>query len=57
MAKALGLTVVAEGVEDRQVAAMLAEFGCDAAQGFDIAHPMPVTELERWLAQRGTLAA
>jgi EAL domain-containing protein (putative c-di-GMP-specific phosphodiesterase class I) len=57
MAKALGLTVVAEGVENRQAAAMLAEFGCDAAQGFEIAHPMPVTELERWLVQRGTLAA
>ena len=57
MARALGLTVVAEGVEDKRAAGMLAEFGCDAAQGFDIAYPMPVAELERWLVQRGTLAA
>ncbi|MBM2822162.1 MAG: diguanylate cyclase/phosphodiesterase [Thermoleophilia bacterium] len=57
MARALGLTVVAEGVEDRQAAAMLSEFGCDAAQGYDIAHPMSVTDLEHWLVQRRTLAA
>ena len=57
MARALGLAVVAEGVEDSQAAAMLCEFGCDAAQGYDIAHPMSVTDLEHWLVQRRTLAA
>jgi len=57
MARALGLTVVAEGVEDKHAAAMLSEFGCDAAQGYHIAHPMSVTELEHWLDHRRTLAA
>ncbi len=57
IARALGLTVVAEGVESSRAAAMLSEFGCDAAQGFDIARPMSVTELEHWLVQRRTLAA
>ncbi len=34
LASRLGLRTVAEGVEDARVAARLAEFGCDMAQGF-----------------------
>lgn len=34
LARHFGMTVVAEGVEDREVAARLAELGCDYAQGF-----------------------
>lgn len=34
MARALGLTTVAEGVEDAETAASLRAFGCDYGQGF-----------------------
>ncbi|MBO3737623.1 putative bifunctional diguanylate cyclase/phosphodiesterase [Actinoplanes flavus] len=37
----LGLTVVAEGIEDASTLAALSEIGCDFAQGFHLARPMP----------------
>jgi EAL domain-containing protein (putative c-di-GMP-specific phosphodiesterase class I) len=46
----LGLTVVAEGVETEHELAELRRFGCDAAQGFLFARPMPAASFERWLA-------
>ncbi len=45
----LGLTVVAEGVEDKPTWDMLGQFGCDAAQGYYMARPMPGAELSAWL--------
>jgi len=47
MARALGLTVVAEGVERAAQAAGLKRLGCDVLQGFLFAYPMPVEELRR----------
>ena len=47
---ALGLTVVAEGVETRQAWHVLAEWGCDYAQGFYVASPRSAEELVTWLA-------
>jgi diguanylate cyclase (GGDEF)-like protein len=47
---ALGLTVVAEGVETRQAWHVLAEWGCDHAQGFYVASPRSADELVTWLA-------
>jgi diguanylate cyclase (GGDEF)-like protein len=49
----LGLTVVAEGVETDHELAELNRFGCDVAQGFLFAHPMPAEELLAWLSQQG----
>jgi len=46
MAHKLGLKVVAEGVETPLQRALLADAGCDYAQGFVIAHPMAAAELE-----------
>jgi diguanylate cyclase (GGDEF)-like protein len=48
----LGLRVVAEGVEDLATFDRLAEFGCDEAQGYYIARPMPAIEFTRWLSVR-----
>ncbi|MGY1840247.1 MULTISPECIES: putative bifunctional diguanylate cyclase/phosphodiesterase [unclassified Modestobacter] len=45
----LGLDVVAEGVEETATATTLAELGCDAIQGWCIAHPMPVADFRSWL--------
>jgi EAL domain-containing protein (putative c-di-GMP-specific phosphodiesterase class I) len=47
---ALGLEVVAEGVETRNAWNVLAEWGCDYAQGFYVASPRPPEELIEWLA-------
>jgi diguanylate cyclase (GGDEF)-like protein len=45
----LGLRVVAEGVEDGTTLERLRGLGCDVAQGFGIAHPMPAEALPRWV--------
>ena len=50
MGHALGLTVVAEGVETRRAWSVLAHWGCDFAQGFYVASPRPAEELVDWLA-------
>ena len=47
MARALGLTVVAEGVERPEQLERLRELDCDRAQGRLIAEPMPAAEVER----------
>ncbi len=52
MAHEIGLTVTAEGVEDRATLETLQAFGCDKAQGFLIARPMPGDQLALWLAKR-----
>lgn len=45
----LGLTVVAEGVEQHDAVRRVAELGCDQVQGFVYTRPLPADELERWL--------
>jgi diguanylate cyclase len=51
LAHALGLRLVAEGVEDDATGAVLAALGCDVAQGYAIARPMPVEDFLSWLDQ------
>jgi diguanylate cyclase (GGDEF)-like protein len=46
----LSLSVVAEGVETDDVFATLQEAGCDLAQGYLMARPMPAEQLRRWLS-------
>ncbi len=50
MARSLGLTTIAEGVEDAGTLALLAGFGCDEAQGFHYSRPMPPEDLPAFLA-------
>jgi diguanylate cyclase (GGDEF)-like protein len=45
LAHALGLRVVAEGVEDKATLHMLTSLGCDLAQGYLIGTPKPAAEL------------
>lgn len=45
LAHVLGLTIVAEGVEDAETAARLREYGCDAGQGFFYSPPLTSEEL------------
>jgi diguanylate cyclase (GGDEF)-like protein len=53
----LGLTVVAEGVEDQAIMDRLRELGCDIAQGYHLGRPMPAAEIGPWLAARVEVAA
>jgi EAL domain-containing protein (putative c-di-GMP-specific phosphodiesterase class I) len=45
----LGFEVVGEGVEDRETWELLGALGCDVAQGYHIARPMPPAEVLGWL--------
>ncbi len=51
LAGALGLRVVAEGVENERTWRMLLDAGCDTAQGWFYARPMPAEELSSWLSR------
>ncbi|MFF4892125.1 GGDEF domain-containing phosphodiesterase [Micromonospora chersina] len=51
LARALGLRVVAEGVEDERTWRLLHAAGCDVAQGWFHARPMPAEELVTWLSR------
>ncbi|MFF2319149.1 putative bifunctional diguanylate cyclase/phosphodiesterase [Arthrobacter sp. NPDC058097] len=50
LAHSLGLTVVAEGVEDGDALDQLGRYGCDQAQGFHILRPVPPAELDDWFS-------
>jgi EAL domain-containing protein (putative c-di-GMP-specific phosphodiesterase class I) len=45
----LHLEVVAEGIETPEQLAILRQQGCDRAQGYLFARPMPIDLLESWL--------
>ncbi|MEP4190952.1 MAG: bifunctional diguanylate cyclase/phosphodiesterase, partial [Sneathiella sp.] len=49
LARNLDLSVVAEGVEDRETWYMLAGLGCHVAQGYYMSRPVDVEALETWL--------
>jgi diguanylate cyclase (GGDEF)-like protein len=48
---ALGLKVIAEGVEDEVTLARLEEIGCDRAQGHYFSKPIPPMEFMRWISR------
>ena len=50
LAHALKLTAVAEGVESAETLAFLKENGCDCAQGYHIARPMPAADIAGFCA-------
>ena len=50
LTKQLGMKTVAEGVEDRSDWDFLRSTGCDMAQGYFIAKPMPASEIPDWIS-------
>ncbi|HKC90242.1 MAG TPA: EAL domain-containing protein [Candidatus Limnocylindria bacterium] len=48
---ALGMKVVAEGIEDQATYDACAAVGCDSAQGFFVGRPMVSAAIPAWLAQ------
>lgn len=49
----LGLVTTAEGIEDQETFIYLRENGCDLAQGYLIAHPMPAEDVANWIENSG----
>jgi EAL domain-containing protein (putative c-di-GMP-specific phosphodiesterase class I) len=49
LAHNLGLSVIAEGVENQQILSQLQQRKCDMAQGFHISPPLPGNVLQQWL--------
>ena len=48
LARSFSLSVIAEGVESVEHGTRLLELGCDLAQGYGIAHPMPADTVLEW---------
>ena len=46
------MSMVVEGVEDAATLAALRAWGCDVAQGYHIARPMPAADFLAWLAEQ-----
>ena len=53
MAHKLGLKVIAEGVEKETQRKLLADAGCDYAQGYLYSAPVPANEFELLLKDEG----
>ena len=52
MSKALGIKVVAEGVETQEQAEFLSENECDILQGYFISRPLPAEQLIKYMQVR-----
>ena len=57
MGKALGMTVIAEGVETVEQEAFLRNHACDEMQGFLFSKPLPPAELASLLRSAPTLVS
>ena len=51
LAHSLSLKVVAEGVENAALIDRLSTMGCDEAQGYHIGRPMPLAQIDEWMAE------
>lgn len=51
LAHNMGLSVVAEGIEDKFALNWLAQHGCELGQGYFISRPQPVDIITKWLKE------
>jgi predicted signal transduction protein with EAL and GGDEF domain len=51
LAHSLGLSVVAEGVENQAAFDTLRELGCDIVQGYFLGHPMAADRVLPWIEE------
>jgi diguanylate cyclase (GGDEF)-like protein len=52
LTNALGLDLIAEGVETAEILTQLRELGCTTAQGYHVSRPLTATALTAWLEAR-----
>ncbi|NNG22010.1 putative bifunctional diguanylate cyclase/phosphodiesterase [Telluria aromaticivorans] len=52
LAHELGMAVVAEGTASREIRDALLAYGCDEAQGYYVAPPLPACEFAQWVRTR-----
>jgi len=57
LAHNLGISVTAEGVEDRATCLALGELGCERGQGYYFSKPLPVERISAWLRESEWKAA
>ncbi len=55
LAHKLGMHVVAEGIENKNIWNILCELGCDQGQGYWMGRPMPAREIEGWMKNWSSL--
>lgn len=48
LARSIGLSTIAEGIEDAQIGARLSALGCSHAQGYHYGKPMPKEQMAAW---------
>jgi diguanylate cyclase len=57
LAHALGMEVIAEGVEDKATAEQLCELGAEYLQGYYVSKPLAPADLLEWLPERSLAAS
>jgi len=57
LARSIGLSTIAEGIEDAGIGAQLAALGCSHAQGYFFGKPMPKEQIGVWAAQHAAAQA
>lgn len=50
MAKALNMSVIAEGIEFQDIMSKLVEYGCSGFQGYYFAKPIPSSDVKKYIA-------
>ncbi len=56
LSRLLGLSVIAEGIEDRATAELLRGMGCEEGQGYHFGRPMSAAEFEQRFLSKDTLS-
>ena len=57
LARSIGLSTIAEGIEDADIGSQLAALGCSHAQGYHFGKPMPKQKMAEWSVQHATVQA
>ena len=52
LSRAFGLTSIAEGIEEPEIAEILCDMGCNEGQGFLFCKPLPAEEMTAFLRER-----